>query len=321
MKQLGTILILMALLSSIGIAADAARPVKKIGVLMWSEDPGYYETLKGVKDQLREEGFGESAAQFTVQNARGGKLKLAGMSRKFAASHLDLVVSIGTSATIAAAREIKDTPLVFANVYDPVQSGIVGSWENSGNNATGASSKVSMAKLVGCLAEFPPMLRLAVLYTPGEKNSEEQLKELQKLSTDSQIKVVPVILSREDDAVQIMTMIAPTVDAIYLSGSSIVGNKVGTIVAMATQAKVITITHIGSLVHQGVLLGVCATPYLVGRLAGEKGVKVLKGAKPSSIPVQTLDRYEVMLNLKTAKSGGFQVPASFMKTVTRVVIK
>lgn len=319
MKRVWAMFFSIALVSTIWVPAYAAAPEKRIGVLMWSEDPGYYETLKGVMDHFRKEGFAEPAVKFTLENARGGKAKLYEMARGLAAAKMDMVVSLGTTATIAAAREIKDAPLIFADVYDPVQSAVVRKWENSGNNATGASSKVSMSKLVNCLKEFAPVSRLAVLYTPGERNSELQLQELQKIVAGSHVKVVPVILSREEETVQTMSMITPAVDAIYLSGSSIVGNRVSTIVDMATKAKVITITHIGSLVHRGVLLGVCAPPYLVGRLAGEKGVKVLKGARPSSIPVESLNKYDVMLNAKTAKSGGFRPSPSFMKSVNRII--
>ena len=91
------------------------------------------------------------------------------------------------------------------------------------------------------------------------------------------------------------------------------------IVDMATKARVITITHRNDLVDRGVLLGICANPYLVGRLAGEKIVKVLKGSRPSSIPIGFLSRFDLKLNLKTAKAGGFRPSPSFMKSVTKLV--
>ena len=319
MKHVWRILFCLALISGIEASADAARPVVRVGILMWSEDPGYYETLEGVMDQLRKEGYGEPAAKFTLENARGGKARLSEMAHRFAAGKMDLVISIGTTATIAAAREMHDTPLVFAHVYDPVQSGVARKWESSGNNTTGVSSRVNTSLLVNYLKGFATVTRLAVLYTPGEKNSELQLKELQKTLVGSQVKVIPVILSKEEEAVQTLSVIVPAVDAIYLSGSRIVINNVSTIVNMATKAKVITITHLDNLVDRGVLLGVCANPVFVGRLAGEKAVRVLKGAKPSSIPVEYLGKYDLMLNMKTAKAGGFRLTPLFMKSVTKLV--
>ena len=319
MKQKWMVLFLLALLSALGVPAEAARAEKKIGVLMWSEDPAYYETWKGIMDQLKKEGLVEPLVSISLVNARGGKAKLSEMAHRFALAKMDVVVTIGTSATIAAAREIQDRPLVFAYVYDPVESGIVRKLESSGNNTTGASSGVSMPKVLNYLQEFSQVRRLAVLYTPGETNSELQLHALQKALADSHVKVVPVIISREEEVIPLLQVVVPAVDAIYLSGSRIVSKQVSVIVDMATKARVITITHRDDLVDRGVLLGICANPYLVGRLAGEKIVKVLKGGRPSSIPIGHLSRFDLKLNMKTAKAGGFRPSPSFMKSVTKLV--
>jgi putative ABC transport system substrate-binding protein len=176
-----------------------------------------------------------------------------------------------------------------------------------------------MSKLVDTLKRFAPVKRLAVLYTPAEKNSVAQLKELQSAQSDSQLEVVPVPLTNTQEVPLILPEVIRTVEAIYLSGSSIVGNKISMIADLTTKAKVVTITHLDDLVDQGVLLGLCADSGAVGRLAAEKAVKVLKGAKPSSIPIETLKKLDLIINLKTAKAGQFKIPPSFMKSVTKVI--
>ena len=88
---------------------------------------------------------------------------------------------------------------------------------------------------------------------------------------------------------------------------------------VANKPKVATISHLDDLIDKGALLGVCVDSYLVGRLAGEKAIKVLKGAKPSSIPIETPKKLDFVLNMKTAKAGQFQIPEKFRKTVTRTV--
>jgi putative ABC transport system substrate-binding protein len=91
------------------------------------------------------------------------------------------------------------------------------------------------------------------------------------------------------------------------------------IVDTATNAKLITVTHLQERVEKGVLLGVCADSYNVGLLAGKMAEKVLRGAKPSAIPIGTLKQFDVILNMKTAKAGQFQMPPAFMKTVTKTI--
>lgn len=311
--------ILIALLFMTSLLPPEARGEKRIGILMFSEESRYSDSQKGVTEQLREEGFREPAVKFVIENAGGNKAKAAELAQKFAAAKLDLIITIGTSATIAVAREIKDVPVVFSMVYDPVEAKIADDWRSSGNNTTGASPKVPLSKLVQSLKELVPAKKLAVLYTPGEKNSEIQLKELLGLQDGFRIKVVPVPLAKQEDVAQLLPEVIRTADAIYLSGSAVVGKSVSMIVDMATRARVVTLTHLDDLLDKGVLLGVSANPHAVGRLAGEKAAKVLKGAKPSSVPIETLKKSDLVINMRTVKAGGFKVPKSFMKSVTKVL--
>ncbi|MFH1624570.1 MAG: ABC transporter substrate-binding protein, partial [Pseudomonadota bacterium] len=197
--------------------------------------------------------------------------------------------------------------------------GIAKNWKSSGNNTTGTSTKIPMSKLMDSLKVFAPVKSLAVLYTPGEKNSETQLNDLQGTQADYGIKVVSVPLTRAEEVTQLIPIVLRSADALYVTGSNLVNSQLPIIVDMAIKAKVVTITHLDDLVERGVLLGVCPNAYLIGRLAGEKAVKIFKGVKPSSIPIESLKQFDVIINLKTAKAGDFQVPPDFMKTVRRTI--
>lgn len=296
-----------------------ARAEKKIGVLIFSESERHMDSYKGIMDQLKKDGFGESKVKYTIENAKGSKAKAVETARKFVAAKVNIIIAIGTTAAIAATIETKDIPIVFSMVFDPVESGIADAWKSSGNNTTGASPRIPMSMLLSRLKEFTPVKRLAVLYTPGEKNSEAHLIEIQKNQAAFHIKVDPVILIKKEEVPQIMAEVLRTADAIYLTGSTIVIETVPIIVDMANKAKVATVTHRDDFIDKGVLLAVSADAYLVGRLAGEKAVKILKGAKPSSIPIESEKKLEIILNMKTAKSGQFQIPPEFMEKVTKII--
>ena len=303
----------------VALFSAQAAAEKKIGILMFSEENRYLEATKGFKDKLREAGFKEPKVKYIMENAGANKAKAGELVKKFAAQKLDLIFTLGTSATVITAREIKDVPIVFSTVYDPVEAGIAKDWKSSGNNTTGTSPLVPMTKLLYTLTTFTQVKRLAVLYTPGEKNSEAQLKDLQKIQADYKIKVIPVILTTIEEITQILPEILRTTDALYITGSNLVNSQVSIIVDMATKSKVPTITHLEDLVQKGVLIGVCADSYLGGNLAGEKAIKILKGAKPASIPIETTKKFAVILNMKTAKAGLFQITPKFKKTVTKTI--
>lgn len=320
MKHINKSLFLsVAIALMISLFSVEASAEKKIGILMFSEETRYNEAAKGMMDQLTEDGFGNPGTIFIIENAGGNKAKAAELVTKFAKANMDLIFTLGTSATVAVSREIKDVPIVFGMVYDPVGAGVAKSWKSSGNNTTGASPNVPMSEIMDRLKELVAVKRLAVFYTPYEKNSEIQLKNLQEIQDDYKIKVIPVPLTKTDEASHILPEILRTSDAIYITGSNMVSTALPIIFDMATKAKVVTVSHLEDIIEKGALLGLCPNNYLLGRHAGEKAVKILKGAKPSSIPIEIMKEYDLMLNMKIAKAGQFHIPPEFMKKVKRKI--
>jgi putative ABC transport system substrate-binding protein len=311
--------IISVMFSLLGFFAGEARAEKKIGVFMFSEETRYVEATIAFKERLAEAGFGENKVTYFAENAEGNKAKAAEIVKKFAAMKLDLILSLGTSATVPLSREIKDVPIVFSVVYDPVDAGIATSWKSSGNNTTGSSPLVPMSKLMDSLKKLAPVKRLAVLYTPGEKNSETQMRELQKLENRYKIKVIPVRLTKKEEVEQLLPEVLRSADALYVTGSNVVNSQIQSIVDMSAKAKMITITHLEDLVVKGVLLGVVADSHAGGRVSGDKAVKILKGAKPSSIPIEIASISSVILNMNTTKKGSFNIPPEFMKSVTKKI--
>ena len=309
----------VVVLTIVNLAPSGAGAERQIGIITYTAESRFVESERGSMDQLKQDGFGEPAARFIRKSAEGNKVRAAELARKFVTQKLDLLLTIGTTATIAAARESRDVPIVFSIVYDPVEAGIAKGWKSSDNNTTGASARIPMDQLMRSLKLLAPVQRLAVLYTPGERHTEIMLKELQGLRAEFGIKVVPVILSKAEEVPRILPAVLQTVDAIALTGSSIQYTSVPMIVDMATAAKVVTVTHIEEFVQKGALLGISANPYLQGRLAGEKAVKVLRGAKPSSIPIETPKKLDIVLNMRTARAGQFQIPEKLKKSITRTV--
>lgn len=312
-------LIFSAVLVLGAVLPSQALAEKKIGILLWSDGSGYPEAKNGIINQLAKEGFGASSLNLTVEGANGNKAKAMEIAQRFAKSNFDVVIPIGTSAALAVAKEIKDSPVVFSMVFDPVDSKIAEAWKSSGNNTTGASSKVPMDQLLERLKQLAPVKTVAVLYTPGEKNSEIQLREIQHVQSEQGIKAVPVPITSSEDITHILPDVASRVDALYLTGSSVVTQAIAQIVDIASKARVITVTHLGENVQKGVLLGVSANPYEVGLLAGAKAAKVLKGAKPSSVPIDILTKLDVILNTRTAKTGHIDIPPSFLRAATQTI--
>jgi len=316
-KSLIIILILFLVISLFSTADSKTN--KKIGIIIFSEEVRYDEAKRGIVDQLKEGGFAEPNVKYTVSNAKGSKAKATEAAQKFAEANMDLVIAMGTSATIITSKVIKNTPIVFSTVYNPVESGIAKNLKSSGNNTTGVTTWFPLSRIIYFMKEFAPVKTLAVLYTPEEKNTVAQLIELQNNQTDAKIKVIPIIISTKEDLALMMPEAVRVADAIYLTGSSFIGNAVPFIVEEANRSKVITVTHLDDLVQKGALLGMGVDSYTSGRQAGKIAMKVLKGAKPSSIPIEAGKKVNSFFNMRSAKAGQFSIPPTFIKKVTKVI--
>ena len=130
---------------------------------------------------------------------------------------------------------------------------------------------------------------------------------------------MPVLISTDEDIDQLLPEVLRTVDGVYITGSNLVNSRIQTIVEMANRAGVVTVSHLEDLIEKGVLFGVCADSYTLGRLAGEKAVKILHGAKPSSLAIEPLTKFDLILNMKTARVGKYPLPPEFMRSVTKII--
>src|SRR5262249_25339954 len=204
-KPLGAVMVAVVVAACVPRPAAAAE--RRVGILLWNSQPRYAQCQKGLLEALKAEGFQEPETAFVVEQAYGSRTAVGEIAHRFAQAHLTLVVAIGPSAAAAAAEEIKDVAVVFAMVFDPVAAGIARDWTSSGNNTTGASSKTSAPRLVDALRQITTLKRLGVLYTPGEKNSEAQLRELLDVAKGDAIEVVPLPLASRVDVVPTLSRV------------------------------------------------------------------------------------------------------------------
>lgn len=301
------------------ISADKAFAGKKIGVLLYSSETRYQEALRGFKDGMKAEGFGEPETTYTVENANANKAVAAELVKKLAASKMDLYFSAGTTATSMLAKTITEQPVVFSVVYDPVKRGITKSWDSSGNNTTGTSTYIPMSRMLDTLKLFKDVRRLAVLYTPGESNSEYVLRDLMKLQQSHGIKVLPVPMNNQEDFTYALPEVMRTSDAVYVTGSNFVDARVADIVRLANRSRTITISHLEDLVEKGVLLGLVSDSYQIGRQAGAKAARILRGTKPADIPIETAKKPVVILNQRSAQAAQIQIPQQLAEIIDRKI--
>jgi putative ABC transport system substrate-binding protein len=301
------------------VSVVLAQTKVKIGIMPSSDSPQYTETLKGLLKELKKEGFDESKATIEIRNAENKKEMVAEIAKDFRAKKMDVIIPIGTVAAVGTYDEIKDIPIVFCLIFDPIGAKIANSWESSGTNTTGSSNWVEMKALIKVLREVSPGKRIGVIYNETEQQTVIQLEAFQKIQDKEGITVVPANLTKAEDAKNVTNGLVGRVDGIYIPGGTVAAQGLDGIMEVAKKAKIPTISHLLERVEKGALLAVSANSSQVGELAGKKAAQVLRGTKPADIPIEYLQKYDIAVNLKTAKEMGIRVPVSLLKTAKKVI--
>jgi putative ABC transport system substrate-binding protein len=284
---------LLLLISLILAPSRAPGAEKMIGVIMTGNIPYYKEIQKTFAETLQAEGIGPGTAQVVVQSPAPEPMSWTNAARKLVAIGSDVIVSYGAPATLAVLNETSDIPVVFAGVFDPQAVGI------AGRNVTGISSKVPLTSLIRNLKSIHNFRKLGVVFNDSEKDTVVQAREVKELESSFGFRSVRFNVKRAEDTGRIAN-----VDALFLTTSCAAMHCVDNILSIAHREKIPTASTIGGEESKGVILTLAANPYEQGREAARLAVRLMKGAKPSSIPMASPRKIDMIVNLKEATYMG-----------------
>lgn len=315
MKQtLGTLLLILA-----GLALPAqvlAEPI--LAAIITADLPRYRQAHEALEQILVSGGFGEGKLKLFVQVPNADKMSLANSLRRCQSAGASLVVTYGTRATQMAQSELKDAPLVFVDVYDPVALGVVKSLAAPGANATGVSGKTDLTLLFSSLQKIKPVKTVGVLYTKDEPGAEQQLAELEALAKTAGVKVISENARNPKEALALAGKLAGKCEALFLTESVAVGQQAKEIVAAAQASNCPVFSQIPGLVSQGALIGLAIDPAEQGKLAAVQALQILQGQQAFLLPVREPKKPGLQYNQTTAAQLGLNIPAELAAASTGV---
>lgn len=301
-KKLLIGLITSVLLLSFVLKAQAAE--KTIGVIMSSDIPYYRAIHKSFTGELNSKGI---KAEVVLQTPAPDSMAWVNAARKFGAIGADVIVTYGAPATIAAASETSNIPVIFAGVYD------LGSLGVKGGKVTGITSKVSIAGLLKNLKSITNFSTLGVIYNSSEKDTVKVADEVERLGGQFSFKATKITIKGPGDISKIKG-----VDAILIT-SCVAMDSVGEIVSVARIQKIPTSALIGGGEERGIVLTLSADPVEQGREAADIVERIIKGESPTAIPVEGPKKIQLIVNLKEATALGLKVPFDILSAATRVI--
>jgi putative tryptophan/tyrosine transport system substrate-binding protein len=278
-----------------------------------------------VKKRLEELGYVEGKnLSFDLRSAHGQLGILAELLDDIIKTHPDVIITgFGTATAKAAQAATTTIPVVFANVGDPIGSGIVKSLSRPGANITGLAAQAAeiSGKRLEALNQFAPGIHIAaVLEEPDAPFTRVALPELQK-AADAGGQLLEICGAQTADEVAASLAAAAKTGAtglVVLETPVLVALR-QQIVDVAAKLRLPAIYSVREFVDAGGLLSYGADAQQLYRRAAELADKILKGEKPADIPVEQPTKFRLIINLKTAKALGLTIPETLLATADEVI--
>ena len=274
--------------------------------------------------RLHELGWIEgSTVEIEYRWVEGHAERLSAFADELVRLKVSVIVTSATPPTIAAKRATSVIPIVFAASGDPVGSGLVASLARPGGNVTGLSIQGvdAVSKRVELLRDVVPNLRrLAVLANESNPVVRREAEEVQAAAHALGVEVAPLDVRRADDIAPAFAALDSHADALYVTADPLFtcNNKLA-ISALALKARLPDVHSLREEVVAGGLLSYGASFPDLFRRAAELVDKILRGTKPADIPVEQPTKFDLVINLKTAKALGLTVPHNLLVLADEVI--
>ena len=273
-----------------------------------------------MQEGLRKLGYVEGKnVRFEFRSADGKPDRLDGLADELVRLNVDLIVVRLTPAAFAARKATTTLPIIMASVADPVGTGLVASLSRPGGNITGLSGTTAElgAKILELIREMMPTAqRAGVLVNATDPFSKTFVEQVERGGRSLGIAIQPHIVEGPAGfEVAIEAMVGERADAIIVQPSL----PFKTAIDLALKHKLISICPFRSFSDAGGLMSYSANENDIYRNVAMYVDRVLKGAKPSELPVLQPTRYELVINLKTAEALGIVVPPAFLARADEVI--
>jgi len=324
MKNLSILLLAVALMIVGGVSSLAGAQPLVIGITQIVEHPALDAARDGFISALEEAGFKEGEdVVYDLQNAQGDFTNAISIAQKFKDDEVDMIVAIATPTAQAALQVNKEIPIVINAVTDPVAASLAKSWESSGNNLTGMSDAAPNKQQVELIPRFLPEAKnVGTIYNAGEANSVVQIEVAKETCKELGLNLIEVVVSNSSEVLMAAQSLAGRVEAIYIVTDNTVVSALESVIKVCNQEKIALILADPSTVDKGALASYGIDYYSLGKKSGEIALQIIKGAKPSDIPIQTITDpkdLQFVVNLDAAKILGISISEEIIKEADKII--
>ena len=323
MIRIGLFTLLLATISVGSQAQQGSGKVAQIGFLGTDRSPSTLPREKAFLQELRDLGWVEKQ-NFTIERRywENRAERLPALANELVRLNLDMIVTTSGTAAWAVKKVTNTIPIVMITSADAVTQGLVASLARPGGNVTGMTniSTDVIGKQLEILKEaFPRVSRVAALYCPasGRSMTETRWNEIEAAAQTLKIYLQPIEVSGPADIDRALrAATAGRADAIFVHDCSVIPANA---VEKITKTKLPAIYPTSRFAEAGALVVNGPSGTELARRAAYFVDKILKGAKPEDLPVEQPTRFELVINLKTARQIGLTIPPNVLARADRVI--
>jgi putative ABC transport system substrate-binding protein len=307
--------------------AQQGDRVRRIGVLISAapDDPETTARVAAFPEKLKQLGWSKDHnVQIDFRFASGISNQYRPLAQELIALHPDVLVAASTPVIAVLQRETQIVPIVFTNVSDPIGAGFVASLNRPGGNITGVLLYEGgiAGKWLAMLKEISPSLkRVALLGNPKTTPFEYFRRAAEDAALSLAIELAPTPIENEPADLEraVVSFATAPHGALLVLPDPTIGALRERIIPLVAQLQLPAVYPFRSLVDAGGLMSYGVDPTDVIRIAATYVDRILRGAKPAQLPVQAPVKYETIINLRTAKSLGLNVPESLLVRADEVI--
>ena len=274
------------------------------------------------RQRLSELGYVEGKSIFVEERFAGGDAqRLAEIARELAQNKVDVIVTSAVAATAAARQATSTIPIVMVHAGNPVGAGLIADLVRPGGNVTGTMNLPLGGKHVDLIRELTPRItKLAVLVNPTNSGAITLLSTAKDAASKYGITVSVVEATRAEDFPSAFAAIrAAQPDWLLVGIEPMIGSHSTEVIEFAAGARLPAIYDFGEMPKRGGLIAYATRYPEHYALAADYVDKILRGANPADMPVQQPARFELVINMKTAKALGLSVPLEMLKRADEVI--
>ena len=287
----------------------------KLCLIHYVDSPNSENVEKGVRDELKTQGMIEGT-DFTMKsfNAQGDNATLNSIIESVGGEKWDLIFASSTPTIQSLAKKIKNIPIVFSNVGDPVKAGLGTSFTDHLPNMTGVSTMSDFDGLVNMVIEsMPGVKKIGTVFTPNEVNSVAYKEELNKAAVKRGLKLIAAPAGSATEVSDAsLSLISNRIDAFTQISDNLTASSGSSIIKAAYDAKVPYFGFITEQIKSGAIAVLARDYYIAGVDAGKQAMLIFDGKSPKDIPYQYVSKTSYLVNTDAMKYFGVKVPKKYI---------